>query len=188
MRVGVLSWIAFFIWATSEIFIVIRTKILRNSASATKADKGSYWLIIIGIYIGIGIAFFFHSQKWGWVNQPIASIGAVLMLMGVALRLWSIQMLGRNFSTVVSVDSNQTLVKDGPYKLIRHPAYTGSLLTFVFMGLAFNSWVASCIILVMLSLSFIYRIQIEERVLISHFNSDYKEYVRRTWRLIPYIW
>ena len=46
------------------------------------------------------------------------------MLMGVALRLWSIQGLGRNFSTVVSVDANQTIVKNGPYRLIRHPAYT----------------------------------------------------------------
>ncbi len=188
MGVEVVSWIAFFIWAISEIFIVIRTKILRRRASATKADKGSYWLIIIGIYIGIGIAFFFHFQKWGWVSQSIASIGAVLMLVGIALRLWSIQVLGHNFSTVVSVDSNQTLVKDGPYKHIRHPAYTGSLITFVFMGLAFNSWVASCITIVMLSLSFIYRIQIEEKVLISHFNSDYEEYIRKTWRLIPYIW
>jgi protein-S-isoprenylcysteine O-methyltransferase Ste14 len=186
--VGILSWIAFFVWASSEIVIVIRTKLLRHNALTTKVDKGSYWLIIIGIYLGIGIAFLFHSQNWGWVSQPVANIGAVLMLIGVALRLWSNQVLGRYFSTVVSVESNQMLIKSGPYKLIRHPAYTGSLLTFVSFGIALNSWIASCIILFMLSTSFIYRIHIEEKALISHFHSAYEEYSRSTWRLIPYIW
>lgn len=188
MGVGILSWIAFFVWAVSEIVILIRTKRLRRNASATKTDKGSYWLIIIDIYAAIGIAFFFHAQKWGWVTQFIANIGAVLMLMGVGLRLWSIQVLGRNFSAVVSIDSNQTLVNVGPYKLVRHPAYTGLLLTFVSLGLALNSWIASCIILFMLSASLIYRIHVEEKALMSHFQSVYEEYRRNTWRLIPYLW
>lgn len=188
MGIGILSWIAFYVWAASEIVIVIRTKLLRHNVAATKLDKGSYWLIIIGDYVGVGIAFAFNFQKWGWVSQPIANIGAVLMLMGVVLRLWSIHVLGRNFSTVVSVDSNQTIVKTGPYKLIRHPAYTGSLLTVVFVGLALNSWIASCICLFVLPAIYSYRINVEEKALISHFHSTYEDYRRDTWRLIPYLW
>lgn len=190
MRIGILFWIALFAWAASEVLIVVQTKLLRPNSSTSKQqlDRGSYWLILVGIYVGIGIAFFFHSQKWGWVSQPIANIGAVLMLMGVALRIWSFQTLGRSFSTKVSVDSDQTIVRNGPYKLIRHPAYTGLLLTFVFWGLALNSWIASCIILFILSATFIYRIHIEEKALVSHFHSDYEDYCRNTWRLIPYLW
>lgn len=189
MRIGILSWIVFFIWAASEVVIVIRTKLLRHNISTKKLlDKGSYLLILIGLYTGIGICFLFHSQKWGWVSQSIANLGAVLMLMSIALRLWSIQTLGRNFSPVVSIDSNQMLVKSGPYKFIRHPAYTGTLLTFVFWGIAFNSWIASCIIFFMLSTIFIYRIHVEEKALISHFHSDYEDYSRNTWRLMPFLW
>jgi len=186
--IGILSWIAFVVWALSEIVIVIRSKLLRDNVFTTKVDKGSSWLIRIVIYLGAGIAFSFHSFSWGWVGRPIADISAVFMLIGVALRLWSVHVLGRNFSPEVSIDSEQELVKDGPYRIIRHPAYTGSLLTFAFLGLAFNSWIASCIILFMLLPCFIYRIYIEENALISHFGPAYNEYCQITWGLIPYLW
>lgn len=188
MGIGILSWVAFSVWALSEIYINIRTKLLRQHISTTKVDKGSNWFIGIGIYLGAVIAFIFHYQNWGWVSQPVAIIGAVLMLAGVALRLWSIHVLGRYFTPVVSIDSDQKLIKDGPYKHIRHPAYTGMLITLTFLGLAFNSWIASCIILFMLSPCLIYRIHIEEKALISHFRSAYEEYCRSTWRLIPFLW
>ena len=188
MGIGILFWIAFFVWVGSEIGITIQSKRLRKNVLATKLDKGSSWIIIIGVYVGVRIAFELHFQKWGRVSQPIADIGAVLMLMGVVLRLWSIQVLGRNFSTVVSVDSNQKIIKNGPYKLIRHPAYTGALITLVFIGLALNSWVASCILLFMLLPIYGYRIHVEEKALISHFHSAYEDYRQNTWRIIPYVW
>lgn len=188
MGIGILSWIAFLVWALSEIVIVVRSKRLRRHLSTAKVDKGSSWPIRIGIYLGAGIAFSFHSFGWGRVSQPIAGISAVFMLAGVALRLWSFHVLGRNFSSEVSIDSGQELVKDGPYKLIRHPAYTGSLLTLAFLGLAFHSWIASCLILLMLLPCFLYRIYIGENALKTHFGPAYTLYCQKTWRLIPHLW
>ena len=188
MGIGVVSWIAFFVWALSEIAIVIQTRRLRRNVSASKMDKGSAWLIRIAIYLGVGIAFAFHSFGWGRVGWPVADVTAVLLLASVALRLWSVHLLGRNFSPEVSVDSGQELIKSGPYRLIRHPAYTGLLLTFAFLGLAFRSWVASCAILLLLVPCFLYRIRIEEAALKSSFGPAYEEYCRTTWRLLPYLW
>lgn len=187
MELGILPSIAFDIWALSEMFIIFRTRKNRSSDSKTQ-DKGSYLLIIAGIFAGIAIAFFFHIIKWGRVGQSAADIGAVLMLAGVILRLWAVLVLGRSFSTVVSVDSVEGLIQKGPYKLIRHPAYTGALLTIVSLGIAMNSWIASLLILLLFLIIYIYRIRIEEKALKDHFNDDYVEYCRNTWRLIPYIW
>ena len=188
MLIGMLSWIAFIAWALSEIFMLIRAKLLRRDVFSVKADKGSYWVIWVVIYLGIFVAFSFHSFGWGKVSPLIANISAVCMLAGVVLRLWSSHVLGINFTQKVSIDSKQELVKNGPYKIIRHPSYTGALLAFAFLGLALNSWIASCVILIILLPCYIYRIRIEENALISHFGSVYNEYRQTTWKLIPYLW
>ncbi|NLI55022.1 MAG: isoprenylcysteine carboxylmethyltransferase family protein [Clostridiales bacterium] len=188
MKIGILSWLAFLSWGVSEIIIVVRTVLLRRDIVSVKTDRGSAWLIRIAVYAGVTITFAFHAFHWGWVDQPIPDIGAVAMALGVALRVWSIMAFGKSFSTEVSIDADQELIKDGPYRWIRHPAYTGLLLVFSFMGLAFHSWLASCAIAAILLPCIVYRIRVEERALLSHFGSAYSEYCKTTWRLIPYLW
>jgi protein-S-isoprenylcysteine O-methyltransferase Ste14 len=58
------------------------------------------------------------------------------MLAGIALRQWSIRVLGRFFSTTVQVTSDQRIVTNGPYSVVRHPAYSGALLTLLGLGLS----------------------------------------------------
>jgi protein-S-isoprenylcysteine O-methyltransferase Ste14 len=172
----------------TEFVIAIRNKRLRHNVSATKKDKGSYGLILFGIWLGTAIAFQMHFLKWGWVNQSIANIGIIMMIAGVAFRLWAIRVLGRHFSLTVSVDANHTIVQNGPYKYIRHPAYTGTFITFIGLGLALNSWLSSCVLLVIFLITYGYRIHVEETALVSQFQGAYEEYRKRTWRLIPFIY
>ena len=75
----------------------------------------------------------------------------------------------------------------GPYKLVRHPSYTGLLVTLIGIGLALQSLAAVIIIILVFSLTFGYRINVEEKLLISKLNGEYIQYMAKTKRLIPYI-
>lgn len=188
MDVGIQFWIAFSIWMGTEFVIAIRNRVLRRNVSATKKDKGSLFFILFGVWLATAVAFQFHMHKWGWVTQSVANVGVFMMIAGVAFRLWAIRILGQHFSLSVSVDVGQTIVQHGPYKYIRHPAYTGTLITFVGLGIGLNSWIASCVSIMIFLLIYAYRIHVEEAALVSQFQDVYEEYRKRTWKLIPFLY
>jgi protein-S-isoprenylcysteine O-methyltransferase Ste14 len=109
------------------------------------------------------------------------------MVMGITLRQWSILVLGRFFSTTVKIISGHRIVTNGPYCLIRHPAYTGSLLTLVGLGLASRTWVGTLVIVALFGLVYSYRISVEEKALKAEFGQEYVDYAKKTKRLIPFI-
>lgn len=76
----------------------------------------------------------------------------------------------------------QTIVQNGPYRWVRHPAYTGSILTLIGFALGLTL-IASLVILVICFVGFLYRIQVEEKALVEVFGKEYQEYMQRTWRL-----
>ncbi len=188
MTIGLLSWIAFYLWMGTEWLIALRTKHLRKGVSSVNRDQGSYWMIMGGVFIAIFLAFLFHDYHWGHVSSNVANWGAFLMIAGSGFRLWAISVLGRHFALSVCTENSQTIVEKGPYRIIRHPAYTGSLITLLGLGLAMNSWLASVLIEAMFWVIYWYRIEIEEQALMDHFGAAYEEYRKRTWRLVPYLW
>jgi len=100
----------------------------------------------------------------------------------------SIIVLGEFFTPVISIQKNQKLIQEGPYKYIRHPSYTGLFLEIVGVGLFLSNWLAIIIILILLFPSLIYRILIEEKVLVKEFGNEYTSYQKRTKKLIPFIY
>lgn len=110
------------------------------------------------------------------------------MALGIALRAWSTRVLGRFYTRTLLITPNHHIVQDGPYKLVRHPGYSGSLLVWVGAGLAVSNWIVFLIITLVSFIAYIYRIQSEEAMLIAEFGGEYEEYIRRTKRLIPYVY
>jgi len=166
---------------------VILPRLHRRGTEITKKDKGSSQLISLGNFVSVVIVFSFAlsgTAMWpSWVYYP----GILLMVLGIVLRQWSMAVLGSFFSGTVGVQEGQKVVDKGPYRLVRHPSYTGGLLIFVGMGLALQSWGAVLLIVLIFGLAFGYRIYVEEKVLVSEFGEEYVEYTKRTKRLIPYI-
>ena len=92
------------------------------------------------------------------------------------------------FTTTVAVAAEQTVIEAGPYRLVRHPSYTGFLITLLGFGLSLtNNWLSVLVIMGGALLGFSYRIYVEERVLQEHLGQRYQEYMRRTKRLIPFV-
>jgi protein-S-isoprenylcysteine O-methyltransferase len=100
--------------------------------------------------------------------------------------IWARQTLGKNWSQTVAAKVDPELVTTGPYRLVRHPMYAGGLLActasavvaggpFVFMTL-------------ILGPLFLWRVGAEDRLMTQQFPTEYPAYMRRTRRLIPFLW
>jgi protein-S-isoprenylcysteine O-methyltransferase len=106
------------------------------------------------------------------------------MLGGLALRTWAVATLGRWFTWNVEIRPGQRLVTSGPYRLVRHPSYTGPLLTFVAACFLLRSYRAAAFAAIALPAAFLRRIHHEERLLRAAF-PEYEAYAARTGMLLP---
>jgi protein-S-isoprenylcysteine O-methyltransferase Ste14 len=114
--------------------------------------------------------------------------GVCVALVGIAVRSWAIWTLGRYFRREVTIEADQPLIRTGPYRWVRHPAYAGTVLTYAGIGIALGSWVSGAIVLVAALVGLIPRIRVEERALERNFGRDYAEYRLTTARLVPHVW
>ena len=159
--------------------------------SAQGKDRGTFQLIWIVITIAIisGI----------WVGQVVTAArmpdldwlfpaGLALFVAGMALRAWSIWTLGHFFTVQVAIASDHKLVEDGPYRLLRHPSYTGSLMMFVGYLVCYGNWLTMAIVLLSVLVVFVRRIVVEEAALAGAFGETWTTYAKRTWRLVPLVY
>jgi len=178
----------YFVWIASELFGSLLIPRLRGrGATKVRRDRGSLGLILFTVWISIGIALYFGYGGIGALPGWVFYLGIFLMLLGVLVRQWAIAVLGRFFSWSVRVAEDHRVVEKGPYGLVRHPSYTGVLITFIGLGLAVQSWGALLVLVGVFSLSFGYRMRVEEKALLSELGEPYASYMKRTKRLIPYL-
>lgn len=109
-------------------------------------------------------------------------------LFGIAIRVASILTLRRFFTFSVQVGKEQKLVQSGPYRFLRHPAYTGSILTLLGIALCFRSPLGIAVTAAIAAVVYGYRIRVEEREMETSFGDSYRAYERQTWRVLPFIW
>ena len=140
-------------------------------------------MTIAGIINGNSAFFFAHGR-----TIIVFCIGTIIMLLGIALRIWAIITLGKSFRTTVETHQNQKVITNGPYKLIRHPSYTGLLLTGCGYGIALQNWLSLIFSVVLPLVALRYRIHIEERAMVKSLGTEYQTYQRNTKKLIPWIW
>jgi protein-S-isoprenylcysteine O-methyltransferase Ste14 len=186
----VLFGIAFFAWAASEIIGSIILPRFRHHRAGTKLerkDKNSALAVNIGIIASVYIAFGFSLVRIAVLPEWVFYPGILLMFGGIIIRQWSIAVLGGFFSVMVSVQEGQTIIRRGPYRFIRHPSYTGTLMTLAGIGLAVQSWGALLTLLIVFGMVYRYRIGVEEKALIEHFGDEYLAYMHDTKKLIPFI-
>ena len=115
----------------------------------------------------------------------VAGLG--LFLIGVYIRVVAMRTLAKYFLTDLRTLQNHRLIKHGIYKHIRHPAYLGTVLFSIGISLIFSSLYGFLLMLVLFP-SYLYRIRIEESVLLEEFGEEYREYMKKTKKIIPFIY
>lgn len=162
-------------------------------AGAVNRDRGSHLVVLLAIGVGVFLAIFVANARLPYTQitrhpEGLFWFGIALMLTGFAFRHYAIHVLGKFFTHTVATRPGQYVVDTGPYRLIRHPSYSGSLLTFVGLGLAMGNWVSLALLLLGAGIGYAYRVYIEEQALCADLGDTYREYMRRTRRFIPFVW
>jgi len=176
------------LWILSEIVGAgIIPRIRRRGTRIKKEDRGSHLLLWMSIFASIIIAYSLAGSGIAMLPSWVYYPGIVLMVSGIVLRQWSIAVLGQFFSGTVGIQGGQKVVDTGPYRLVRHPSYTGLLLILVGLGLAVQSGWAVLVLLLLFGMAIGYRMYVEEQALVSELGDEYVKYSKSTKRLIPYV-
>jgi protein-S-isoprenylcysteine O-methyltransferase len=187
---AIIFWGAYALWIALET-IGSSTKRSRFRKSSTAGDRGSFRLLLLLLWFAVGLdfalSFLLPQASMFWKRTSLFYIGISLMLAGLAFRFYAMSILGRFFTYDVAVQAGQTVVEVGPYRRIRHPSYTGALITLVGLGLALGNWAGLFALLVCMGAAYAYRISVEEAALVTALGEPYKEYMRRTQRLVPFL-
>lgn len=182
-------WASYICWVIFEMWVFRRD---RQAVRGEARDRGSLYSVIICMVIGLAIGFSApHVARFARMHLPAIWIfwsAMALIWAGLGTRLWAIVTLGRFFRTTVFMQETHRLVTDGPYRILRHPAYTGSLMTLAGIGLAMGNWISLAGIVGCALVGYIHRIGAEERALREHFGKAFEENRTRTWAILPFVW
>jgi protein-S-isoprenylcysteine O-methyltransferase Ste14 len=160
-----------------------------NTVQSERGDR-SFWLVTLAMMA----VFYLSPLEYMYLTAQLPRTawmefsGVGLFVIGIALFVWARRTLGANYSGHLSTKQGQQLVQNGPYRIIRHPAYAGFLLMAFGLALGYSSLVGIAAILLALLPSMIFRIWVEEKLLAKHFGTQFYKYAGRTRRLIPGIW
>ncbi|MFL6586615.1 MAG: methyltransferase family protein [Luteimonas sp.] len=175
------------LWCCSELWIG-----LRHRASDRSRDAGTLarLVLVIGGCVTVALVVsIWPPGRFPPAWQPVLLwSGCTLMLAGMLFRWWAIRVLAEHFTVDVAIAADHKLIRSGPYRTLRHPSYTGLLVTFVGFLCVLGSWLAPLVVAAPLWFALRGRIRIEEAALSAAFPVDYPEYARTTRRLLPGIW
>ena len=183
-----LYWMTIIVWVVSEFVIGVRQ--IPRGRGDLRQDRWSGPALLGGVVLAVALGAWVAARIPGTAipsGRPVVfALGVAVAIAGVAFRQYAVASLGRFFTTRVMTQPGQTVVDSGPYKYIRHPSYSGMLLTVLGVLLCSTNWLSlACFVLALPGMA--YRIRVEEGALIRALGEPYREYMRRTPRLVPFL-
>lgn len=192
---AVLFWVAFALFTAVELTVAVRSRGRADSRpaqldrSSKRVVSASIWaafiagFVLAGAVPGAAIAASTPPLRWA-----VFGVGIALVVTGVGLRQWAITTLGRFFTLEVRVSDDHRVVGTGPYRLLRHPSYTGALLALLGVGLALGNWLSLAVLVLVPTFGFMRRIRVEEQALSAQLGESYRRYAAGRRRLVRGLW
>jgi protein-S-isoprenylcysteine O-methyltransferase len=172
----------------SELLLVFRK---RSKSLEAKDDRHTLPLLWLVITASISVGIFLRGTlPQGRLSHPqiFYTIGLILMVFGLVVRWIAIIHLGRFFTVNVSIAKDHQLITTGPYRYVRHPSYSGTLLMFLGFGLCMLNIFSLTAVVLPILIAFLWRMHVEEEALKAAFGDRYQSYAESTYRLIPYLY
>jgi protein-S-isoprenylcysteine O-methyltransferase Ste14 len=123
---------------------------------------------------------FLRSTEWTFW------LGAAITVGGLLFAVWARVTLGANWSRSVTIKQDHELITAGPYRLVRHPIYTGLLTGFLGSAIA-TTQMRGLLAFVLIFASLWYKLRLEERFMRTQFGETYVRYLRQTKALVPWV-
>ena len=176
--------VAGFVWLLSA-FAVRRTQ--------RRQSPGSRRTYILVLVIS-GLLLFDNHLNVGPLNRRFLPysllaqyVGLILTIVGVGFAIWARFFLGSNWSATVAVKQGHTLVRSGPYRIVRHPIYTGFLFAALGTAIAVGQF-RGLVATIVAALAWRAKSLVEEQFMTEEFGAEYAAYKREVRALIPFVW
>jgi len=182
-------------WAVYVWAMVPEAGIIRRARKASKEDgskdRGSVKVMTAAMSTALALAFplaFVDPWMFSASRHPeFFVVGMLLVVLGSLLRRYCWRTLGEYFTGDVQARAGQPVIRTGPYRLVRHPSYSGGLMMNAGVGLALCSSLSLILLTVTALATYIYRVRIEEHALVDTLGEPYRIYMRERRRFIPYV-
>ncbi len=182
MRICSYLWLLF--------FVVWMIAALNTKRTQERISPGR--VLRYGIFVILGYSLMFSSAfNTPWLQYrlfprsvALDSIAVCITVAGIAFAFWARAYLGRNWSSAPMIRENHQLIRSGPYRLVRHPIYTGILTAMIGTFLA-NGKVRGALAVVFVWVAWTVKSRIEEEFMVRTFGAEYEEYRRTTGALFP---
>ncbi len=185
-----LSAIAFSVILFLYMWLETRYKI-RAPQDAVRERSKTFLPLAVAIPVSLLVPLIFGFAKLGVVRGEFRGVcvvlGFLLIVGGRLLRLWAQLQMGRLYVGEAAVQQGHRVITSGPYQWIRHPGYTGGTLSAIGIGLALSTWLGALIAGGVLIAAYVMRIPLEERLLVRELGDEYKSYMARTKRFVPFV-
>lgn len=172
--------------------------------SAGSSDRGSTFIVSVSALVpvvGFVIVMKATSQPmlrrlpdWLWSQDSLPGVPGIVWLgvgagvLGLLIRLWAVLTLKERYTRTLRIDEGHSLARAGPYRFVRHPGYLGSLLCLDGIALATGNAFVLAASLVATGIAYMYRIRVEDKMLVAVFGKPYERYRREVRAIVPYLW
>lgn len=178
--------------AACAIFLTQPPLSVKEAREKKGTDRNSVYAIIVAGLLSLVVALL----EWSYVhpilgiveNRLVVAGGFALIVGGIVFRVWSIQTLGKFFTSTVQVQDGQRVIKSGPYAVLRHPSYTGAFAAIIGATIFLQAPFAALVAVIGMSFAYKLRIAAEEETMVKEFGDEYRLYQQHTYRLIPMVW
>jgi protein-S-isoprenylcysteine O-methyltransferase len=186
MYVTVAANVALLLFVLSE--LILRRGRAAKGVSPGKNDRGTSLQILLS-YV-IAVVLLMAGDHMGGQVLPLAWrwLGLAAAFIGIAIRWWAMLTLGGFYTRTLTTVGSQKVIDSGPYRFVRHPGYSGSILTWLGASIALAPPMIVCLIVAVLGAAYARRMRAEEAMLDRSLGSAYREYTARTWRLLPLVY
>ncbi|MDQ3674330.1 MAG: isoprenylcysteine carboxylmethyltransferase family protein [Gemmatimonadota bacterium] len=186
---ALLFWTVYAWGLIPELRIIRRAR--EESKRAGSKDAGSV-RVMMGVMSAVMVLAFplAFVERWAFpesLQRVLFAAGILLMVLGSLLRRYCWTTLGDYFTGDVQVRAGQPVIRTGPYRLVRHPSYTGGTLMQAGVGLALCNWASLVLLTVTAIVTYVYRVRIEEAAMLGTLGEPYRDYMRESKRFIPYV-
>src|SRR5579884_55160 len=190
-RATALFLAACLVWIVPEMLGAFKQKARTSRKEASIQDHSSMGILIALLWFGVALSFLLAAllpaAALSWQRTTLFLVSVTFIPLGVALRWYAIWTLGRYFTRDVAVSADQQVIQRGPYRFIRHPAYSGTFLTMLGVGLALTNWAGLLALLLCVLAGHLYRVSIEGKALTQTIGQPYVTYMQHTKRFIPWV-